>query len=30
MDAYYEKKEKINYHKTSQILTDLKKNENEK
>lgn len=27
-DAYYEKKEKINYHKTSQLLTELKNNEN--
>src|SRR3990172_13401860 len=24
-DAYYEKKEKINYHKTSELLTNLKK-----
>lgn len=27
-DAYYEKKEKISYHKTSQLLTELKNNEN--
>jgi putative transposase len=27
-DAYYEKQERINYHKTSEILTELKKNEN--
>jgi putative transposase len=27
-DAYYEKKEKINYHKTSRLLTELKNNEN--
>lgn len=27
-DAYYERKEKINYHKTSQLLTDLKNEEN--
>ena len=27
-DAYYERKEKINYHKTSQLLTELKNDEN--
>lgn len=27
-DAYYERKEKINYHKTSQLLTEIKNNEN--
>jgi putative transposase len=25
MDTYYEKREKINYHKTSDLLTNLKK-----
>jgi len=27
-DAYYEKQEKVNYHKTSALLTELKKDEN--
>jgi putative transposase len=27
-DAYYEKKEKVNYHKTSRLLTELKNDEN--
>lgn len=27
-DAYYERQEKINYHKTSELLTELKKDEN--
>ena len=27
-DAYYEKKESLNYHKTSELLTQLKNNEN--
>jgi len=27
-DAYYEREEKINYHKTSQLLTEIKNDEN--